>query len=275
MKEIYDLLNKYEAILAENKESIHNNKNKKMKGKNKFTEAEISKLKMLIKERCNAPSGKQKSIRDKMRRIGFYGGDDFYIKDMTVEKFENLIRDGRIKIIKGEAVIPQDNVKKQMQTTLQEEMIESFPPLIDENSEILIVGTMPGTESLREGEYYASNSNSFWKIIDKLLNNGKGFGNYQEKVACLKEHHIALWDVIASCERQGSADNNISDVKLNDIDNLHKQYPRIRKIICNGKKAAEYLMVNGIESVKAESTSNANAKPLDIKIEDWKSKLEI
>ena len=275
MKEIYDLLNKYETILAENQESTHNKKNKGMKGKNKFTEAEISELKLLIQKRCNAPSSKQKAIRDKMRAIGFYGKADFNINDMTIEKFESLIRDGRIKIIQDETAIPDDNIKKQMQTTLQEEIIESFPPLIDENSEVLIVGTMPGTESLREGEYYASNSNSFWKIIDKLLNNGKGFGNYQEKVTCLKEHHIALWDVIASCERQGSADNNISDVKLNDIDNLHKQYPRIRKIICNGKKAAEYLMVNGIESVKAESTSNANAKPLDIKIEDWKSKLEI
>lgn len=246
-----------------------------MKGKEKFTKAEISELKLLIQKRCNAPSCKQKAIRDKMRTIGFYGRDDFGINDMTIEKFESLISNGRIKIIQDETVIPHDNIKKQIQISLKEEVTESIPPLIDENSEILILGTMPGTESLNKGEYYASNSNSFWKIIDKLLNNKKGFNNYQEKVTCLKQYHIALWDVIASCKRQGSADNNISNVKLNDIDSLLEQYPRIRKIICNGKKAAEYLMVNGIESVTAESTSNANAKPLDIKIEDWKSKLEI
>lgn len=245
-----------------------------MKGKDKFTEAEISKLKMLIQKRCNTPSNQQKAVRDKMRAIGFYGSD-FGIKDMTIEKFEGLIRDGHIKIIKEGTVISQDSVKKQMQSTLQEEITESLPPLIDENSEILILGTMPGTESLRKGEYYASNNNSFWKIVDKLLNKGQGFNNYQEKVTCLKRHYIALWDVIASCNRQGSADNHITNEELNDMDNLLEQYPRIRKIICNGKKASEYIKVSQIESVTAESTSNANPKPLDVKIEDWKLKLEI
>lgn len=70
-----------------------------MKGKNKFTKAEIAQLKSLITERCKAESSKQKSIRAKMRKLGFYGGDDFGIKDLTIEKFEELIKKGDIVIL--------------------------------------------------------------------------------------------------------------------------------------------------------------------------------
>lgn len=69
-----------------------------MKGKNEFTKAEIAQLKSLITERCKAESSKQKSIRDKMRKLGFYGRDDFGINDMTIEKLNQLIEDKKIKI---------------------------------------------------------------------------------------------------------------------------------------------------------------------------------
>lgn len=69
-----------------------------MKGKNKFSTEEANELRMLIRQRCNTESSKQKSIRDKMRKIRFYGRDDFGIVDMTIEKFDNLIRTGQIII---------------------------------------------------------------------------------------------------------------------------------------------------------------------------------
>lgn len=69
-----------------------------MKGKNKFSTEEANELRILIRKRCNAESSQQKRIRDKMRRIGFYGEKDFGIKDMTIEKFETLIRIGQIVI---------------------------------------------------------------------------------------------------------------------------------------------------------------------------------
>ena len=69
-----------------------------MKGKNKFSNEEANELRMLIRQRCNADRSQQKSIRAKMRRIGFYGGDDFGIIDMTVDKFDELIRTKRIMI---------------------------------------------------------------------------------------------------------------------------------------------------------------------------------
>lgn len=70
-----------------------------MKGKSCFTQNEINQLRLLIKKRCNTPSNKQKSIRDAMRAIGFYSRDDFGINDMTIEKFEGLIKNKRITII--------------------------------------------------------------------------------------------------------------------------------------------------------------------------------
>ena len=74
-------------------------KDMKMKGKNTFTKAEIAQLKQLIVKRCNAPSSEQKAIRDDMRAIGFYGRDDFGIVGMTVEKFEELIKNKDIKVV--------------------------------------------------------------------------------------------------------------------------------------------------------------------------------
>ena len=73
-------------------------KDKNMKGKNEFTKEKIAQLKSLITERCKADSSKQKGIRAKMRRLGFYGGDDFGINDMTIEKFEQLIKSEKIKV---------------------------------------------------------------------------------------------------------------------------------------------------------------------------------
>ena len=78
-----------------------------MKGKNTFTQYEIEQLKALIKERIQAPRDKQKQIRAKMRAIGFYGGDDFGIKDCQLSDFENLIESGRIKVLDYGASTPR------------------------------------------------------------------------------------------------------------------------------------------------------------------------
>lgn len=69
------------------------------KGKTSFTKVEIKKLKVLIENRCNASRDEQKKIRNQMRNIGFYGRDDFGIIDMTIEKFEGLIKTEKIKIV--------------------------------------------------------------------------------------------------------------------------------------------------------------------------------
>ena len=97
---------------------------------------------------------------------------------------------------------------------------EGFPPIADKKATILILGTMPGEESLRKQEYYGNPRNTFWKIMATLFE----FEHeeiYEERVKRLKINHIALWDVMQACERLGSLDSAIIDntIAENDITN--------------------------------------------------------
>ncbi len=121
------------------------------------------------------------------------------------------------------------------------ERIQSFSPIVDENSEILILGSVPGIRSLEMNEYYAHPQNTFWRILFQIFN--EDFTNhYQEKILFLKKHHIALWDVIESCERKGSTDATIKNEDENDIVSLLDSYPNIKAIFCNGQKSYKNLI---------------------------------
>lgn len=146
--------------------------------------------------------------------------------------------------------------------------IEGFPPLIDDNAEILVLGTAPGTDSLRLGQYYASKNNKFWNIISTLFNNGITLCSYEDKVKCLHDNHIALWDVYKSCDRVKCADSSIRNQVANDIEGLLKRYPSIKKIVLNGNKAAEGFHAS-VPYVKAIST--AAYVTVQDKVNEWKT----
>ena len=117
---------------------------------------------------------------------------------------------------------------------------KSFAPSADANARVLILGSMPGAESLRQRQYYAFRHNAFWRIMGELY----GFSvdtPYPERLAILKAHRIALWDVLAECERPGSLDSSIRAPRPNDIRRLAKKLPRLEKILCNGGAAYRYL----------------------------------
>lgn len=149
--------------------------------------------------------------------------------------------------------------------------VESFPPLIDRNSEVLILGTAPGTESLRTGQYYTSSHNKFWTIISYVYNDGKAFGSYDEKVKCLQEHHIALWDVNKICDRVRCADSTICNSEKNDIEGLLRQYPNLKRIILNGNTAAKGFHAS-IPYVKV--ISSAAMVTVENKIKNWEPVLK-
>lgn len=255
-----------------------------------FTKNEIEELKKLIIQRCNANSSKQKTIRSQMRKIGFYGRDQFGITDMTIQKFDQLINSGAIQII-GESEKDSNKIsveKENKNLTKQKELqlnkkedasVENqcicFPPLVYKNSEILILGTMPGKQSLETGEYYANTNNCFWNIIKDLFNDGKEFKDYKEKCDCLKKNGIALWDVLATCERKGSLDENIEKEIPNDIKKLLQEYPKVKRIIFNGKNPKEKFTQDiKCDLFTAPSTSGANTtKTYEEKLEDWKKLL--
>lgn len=134
---------------------------------------------------------------------------------------------------------------------------------------------MPGKESLRLQEYYAHPRNLFWKLIFTLFN-GEPTSIYSEKSALLLSSRIALWDVCQSCFRPGSLDSNIRDEIPNEIPDLMDNYPSLKKIIFNGKKAEQlynkYFDQNAeIHYYTCLSTSPANATfTFEQKLNNWK-----
>lgn len=118
--------------------------------------------------------------------------------------------------------------------------ISSFSPIIKKDSKILILGSIPGVKSLEMQQYYAHPQNKFWKIICEIFNE-EFTTNYQQRIEILKKHHIALWDVIDTCERKGSLDSEIRNEEANKIEELLQNFPNIKAIFCNGQKSHKNL----------------------------------
>ena len=116
---------------------------------------------------------------------------------------------------------------------------KSFAPIVDEHSRILILGSMPGIKSLEQQEYYAHPQNRFWRLLALLLNEDVP-QDYAAKQALLHKHHIALWDTLGYCEREGSLDSNIKNEAPNAVVELAGELPHLQAVVCNGGKAAFY-----------------------------------
>lgn len=156
----------------------------------------------------------------------------------------------------------------------------SFPPIINKKSKVLILGTMPGIKSLEEAQYYAHPRNAFWKIMFRLFN--KNFSeDYEIRKNLILENHLALWDTLKLCFREGSLDSNIKNEEANNIHELLLKYPNIRHIIFNGKSAEKFYnryftQKEQISYRSLSSTSPANArKQLNEKLTEWSIVLDL
>ena len=121
--------------------------------------------------------------------------------------------------------------------------ITGLTPLVNDESEIIIVGTLPGTISLIRQEYYADPSNQFWLLLEFATGiTGLLQASYKQKCELLLKNKIALWDVLESAERDGATDRGFfrGTEKINDFKSFFQQYPRIKKVIILGKTAAKY-----------------------------------
>lgn len=140
--------------------------------------------------------------------------------------------------------------------------ISGLKPFINEGSRILILGSMPSIASLQDGFYYAHPQNRMWKIIAAIAGVDELKTIEERKQAALKLH-LAFFDVIESCEREGSLDSNIKAVKPNDINSLLLRYPKIKRVITNGNKAKDLFLTYNhdckAEIIHLPSTSPANA----------------
>ena len=148
-----------------------------------------------------------------------------------------------------------------------------IPPFFDDASTVLILGSFPSVKSRENGFFYGHPQNRFWKVLAAVAEQPMP-ESIDEKKALLASQHIALWDVIASCDISGSADSSIRNAVPNDLSAILQTAP-IVKIITNGKTAdklyQKYLApITGREAVCLPSTSPANAAwTLDKLIKTW------
>lgn len=154
-------------------------------------------------------------------------------------------------------------------------MIKSFKPVVDEQTQIMIIGSMPGEASLKAGQYYAYKYNQFWPIITDLLSPSAAPATYPQKLQMLLNNNIGLWDSLAVCRRAGSLDGNIKEEKPNDFKTLLKKHHKIKTLLFNGQAAYKYFVkyfgeLNGIEYILLPSTSPAAAtKTFSQKLSIW------
>ncbi|GGL61126.1 DNA-deoxyinosine glycosylase [Sporolactobacillus putidus] len=160
-----------------------------------------------------------------------------------------------------------------------EQTIFSLAPIIEPDSMVLILGSIPGQISLMKQQYYANPRNHFWTILSTLFGEKKK-NDYVDKLAFLRRHKIALWDSIHQCIRKGSLDSAIRGEEPNDIKSLLKAHPDIKLIAFNGgksysvfKKYIGFSSIQGIDYTRLPSSSpvpGRYTKSFEEKVEIWK-----
>jgi hypoxanthine-DNA glycosylase len=150
--------------------------------------------------------------------------------------------------------------------------IYSFPPIADNKATILILGTMPGKDSLKHNQYYAHPQNAFWKIMFTIFNTPIST-DYTIKQALLLDNRIALWDVLKTCERDSSLDADIIKEEANDLKQFLQNHPQIKLVVFNGKAAMNFykkhIKETSVLKITMPSTSPAHAISFDKKINKW------
>ena len=157
------------------------------------------------------------------------------------------------------------------------DLCRSFPPSEPADARVLILGSMPGGESLRRQQYYAVPHNVFWRIAGTLFDFPYD-APYEERLKKLRDAGVALWDVLSECEREGSLDTAIRSPNPNDIPGLLARQPHIELICCNGSAAFNclhrFFPKLPVPAVRMISTSPAAARyTYEQKLAAWRDVL--
>ena len=158
---------------------------------------------------------------------------------------------------------------------MTEHIVHPIPPLYDADSRVLILGSFPSVKSRETAFFYGHPQNRFWRVLAHMLGCEVPVC-ISEKSAMLYAHHIALWDVIASCDISGSSDSSIQNAVPNDLSPILNT-AKIQAVFCNGTTSfrlyERYLLpVTGMQAVRLPSTSPANASfSLERLTEQWQA----
>ncbi|HRJ64547.1 DNA-deoxyinosine glycosylase [Brevundimonas sp. UBA2416] len=150
----------------------------------------------------------------------------------------------------------------------------AFDPVVDANSRLLILGSLPGDASLRAGQYYGHPQNGFWRLVGGAIGVDLTALPYPDRLEALKAEGVGLWDVIASAERPGSLDGAIRNAEAADLNRLTGSLPCLRAIAFNGATAARIgkrslSLRAGIDLIDLPSSSPAYTRPLAEKAAAW------
>jgi TDG/mug DNA glycosylase family protein len=160
-------------------------------------------------------------------------------------------------------------------------VLQGLPPIENPHARALILGSMPGGMSLRLGRYYAHPRNRFWPFMGELVGATPHL-SYERRIELVREAGIALWDVLAQCEREGSLDSAIRAEVANDFRGFFASHPNLRCVLFNGAKAEQSFRRHAlpmlgsvpVELHRLPSTSPANASQGEAaKLEAWRQAL--
>ena len=160
---------------------------------------------------------------------------------------------------------------------MKQHIVHPIPPYFDAESEILILGSFPSVKSREQMFFYGHPQNRYWKVIAAVFDDSVPV-TVLEKKAFLAKHRIAMWDVIGSCDIEGSSDSSIKNVSANDLSQILYN-SKVERIFVNGKTAEKYYKkytepVTGIKAICLPSTSPANAMcSLEQLISIWKENI--
>jgi len=148
-------------------------------------------------------------------------------------------------------------------------------PVVDERTRVLVLGSFPSAASLAAGQYYAHPRNQFWTILSMLWELDLRALPYAQRLDEVRRRGLGIWDVYASCRREGSLDTAIEAAQPNDLPGLLQRLPELRAIAHNGGESARTMAITRTmapEVVRLPSTSPANASwSLPRKVDAWRA----
>ncbi|MEC5207697.1 TDG/mug DNA glycosylase family protein [Vogesella perlucida] len=150
----------------------------------------------------------------------------------------------------------------------------SFAPVVDADTRILILGSLPGDASLAAAQYYAHPRNQFWRLLGSVLAVPLADMPYAQRLAAMQQHGVGLWDVVAEASRRGSLDSAIRDARANPLAELVASLPALRVVAFNGQtagKAAPQLAASGVPVLVLPSSSPAHTLAFDKKLQEWQA----
>jgi len=159
--------------------------------------------------------------------------------------------------------------------------LHGLPPLVTDHTRMLVLGSFPSVASLARQQYYAHPQNAFWRLLQAIWPDHPmpGALHYQQRVAWMLDKGLGLWDVYASCEREGSLDTAIRQPQVNDLAGLLRRCPNLQLIAHNGGESFRHARVTralGLPVYRLPSTSPANASwSFERKLAAWREVVDI